>query len=119
MSDFKQLDQEVDNSILTGTALEAFDKFYADDVVMVEGDGKTFEGKAVNRKREEEFFGSVEQFHGAEILAKAYGDNVSFAEWVYDVTFKGGQRVKMEQVAVRHWKNGKIVKERFYYFGAH
>jgi hypothetical protein len=31
------------------------------------------------------------------------------------VTFKGGQRMKLEQVAVRRWKDGKIVKERFYY----
>ena len=41
--------------------------------------------------------------------------DVSFSEWEMDVTFKGGHRVKMSQVAVRHWKNGKIVHERFFY----
>jgi hypothetical protein len=41
--------------------------------------------------------------------------NVSFSEWEYDLTFKGGQRIKLSQVAVRRWKNGKIVNERFYY----
>jgi len=119
MSDWKQFDEELDQAILTGKALEAFEKFYADDVVMVEGTGETFEGKDVNRRREEEFFGSVEEFHGASIGAKGFGDNVSLAEWVFDVTFKGGSRVKMEQAVVRTWKDGKVVRERFYYHGAH
>ncbi len=119
MSDWKQLDEELDQSILTGKALEAFEKFYADDVVMIEGGGETFEGKDANRKREEEFFGSVAEFHGASIGAKGYGDSVSLAEWVFDVTFKEAGRVKMEQVVVRTWQDGKVVRERFYYHGAH
>jgi hypothetical protein len=32
-----------------------------------------------------------------------------------DVTLKGAGRIKMNQVAVRRWKNGKIVHERFYH----
>lgn len=119
MSDFKQLDAELDQAILSGKALEAFEKFYADDVVMIEGSGEKFEGKQVNRKREEEFFASVEAFHGASVGAKGFGDNVSLAEWVFDVTFKGAGRVKMEQVVVRTWKDGQVVRERFYYHGEH
>lgn len=35
--------------------------------------------------------------------------------WV-DVTFKGAPGpMKFEEVAVQHWKDGKIVRERFYY----
>ena len=117
MSDWKDLDKEIDNSLLTGKALEAFEKLYADDVKMQEGSAEPFVGKDVNRKRELEFFNSVETFHGAELRAKGYDDEkqVSLGEWRYDITFKGGQRVKMEQVAVRRWKDGKVVFERFYY----
>jgi hypothetical protein len=117
MSDWKTLDAEVDNAILTGKAMDAFEKFYSDDVKMQEGSGEPFVGKDVNRKRELEFFGSVQEFHGAEVLAKGYDDakQVSLGEWLYDVTFKGGKRVKMEQVATRHWKDGKVVFERFFY----
>jgi SnoaL-like domain len=32
-----------------------------------------------------------------------------------DVTFKGGGRVKMEQVTGRVWNDEKVVSERFYY----
>jgi ketosteroid isomerase-like protein len=119
MDNWKQLDNKLDEAILNGKALEAFEKLYADDVVMIEGSGETFKGKGVNRKREEEFFDSVEEFHGASIGAKGFGDDSSLAEWVMDVTFKGGKRVKMEQSVVRTWKNGKVVRERFYYHGAH
>ncbi len=38
-----------------------------------------------------------------------------FVEVEMDVTFKGGNRVKMEQVAVQQWENDQIVHERFYY----
>ncbi len=117
MSDWKQLDAEIDNAVLTGKALEAFENHYADDVQMQEGSAEPFVGKDVNRKREQEFFASVEAFHGAELRAKGYDDDkqVSLGEWMYDLTFRGGSRVKMEQVAVRRWKDGKVVFERFFY----
>ena len=119
MTDFKQLDLAVDQAILSGQALDAFEKYYADGVVMRENDGEPFVGKDVNRKREQEFFGSVEAFHGAEVVSKGFGDNVSLTEWMFDLTFKGGQRTKMEQVGIRRWKDGQIVSERVYYKGQH
>ena len=64
---------------------------------------------------EEEFFSSVEAFNGGSVKASAVNGDVTFSEWEYDLTFKGGKRVKMNQVAVRRWKNGKIASERFYY----
>ena len=72
MSDWKQLDAEVDNALLTGTAMEAFEKYYADDVKMQEGTGEITEGKDANRQREIEFFGSVEAFHGGEGPRKGF-----------------------------------------------
>jgi hypothetical protein len=32
-----------------------------------------------------------------------------------DLTFKGGNRMAMEQTAIQTWQNGQIVHERFYY----
>lgn len=117
MSDWKQFDDEIDNAILTGKAMDAFEKFYADDVKMQEGSSEPTVGKDANRKREMEFFNSVEDFHGAEALAKGFDDDkqTSLSEWIYDVTFKDGNRVKLEQVAVRHWKDGKVAFERFFF----
>ncbi|MCA9704244.1 MAG: nuclear transport factor 2 family protein [Myxococcales bacterium] len=117
MTNIAQLDAELNDMIRQGKALEAFEQFYADDVVMMEND-QAFEGKEVNRKREQEFFGNIAEVHAAGIGASAVQGDTSFCEQFFDATFKDGSRIKMEEVAVRTWKDGKIVKERFYYKGA-
>jgi ketosteroid isomerase-like protein len=114
MSDVARLDAELNDMIRAGKALEAFEKFYAEDVVMMEND-QAFEGKEGNRKREQAFFGSIEQVHDAGIGATAVGDDVSFCQQWLDATYKDGRRLRLDEVSVRTWKNGKIVKERFYY----
>ena len=110
-----QRDQHLNELILGGKALEGFDLYYADDVEMQENAEAPRKGKAVNREFEVGFFSSIEAFHGAQILASAVQGDVSFSEWLMEITFKGGHRVKLEQVAVRRWKDGKIASERFYY----
>ncbi|MEM8964438.1 MAG: nuclear transport factor 2 family protein [Acidobacteriota bacterium] len=112
--ELEQLEDRINGMILQGQILEAFDEFYADHCVMQEPHG-THEGKATNRKREEEWLASVKEFHGGEVKAVAIGDGVTLSEWWMDVTFQDGNRVNLEQVAVRRWEHGKIVHERFYY----
>ena len=114
MSDVATLDKQLNEQILAGDILGAFDKYYADSVVMTEPNG-TREGKAANREYEEKFVNSLEQVHGVELKTSAVDGNRSLSEWVMDVTFKDGNRVKMEQVAAREWKDGQVVFERFYY----
>ena len=59
----------------------------------------------------------MEVFHNLEI--KAISEDIDkgkvFVEVSMDITFKGGNRVNMEQVAVQQWEQGQIVHERFYY----
>ena len=114
-SDHAILDQELNNLILTGKALDGFDKFYADDVVMQENNEEPRAGKAVNRKFEEEFFASIETWNEGRIEGYAFNDDTSFSQWYMDITFKNGYQYKATQVAVRKWKDGKIVHERFFY----
>ena len=111
----QELDKQLNDDVLSGKAMEAFEKYYADDVVMQENSDEPRRGKDANRKVEEEFFASVEKWNGGSVLSSAVNGDVSFSEWEYDITFKGGTRVKMNQVAVRRWKNGQIASERFYY----
>jgi ketosteroid isomerase-like protein len=111
----QELDKQLNDDVLSGKIMEAFEKYYADDVVMQENSEEPRKGKAENRKAEEQFMASVETFHSAKVTASAVNGDVSFSEWEMEITFKGGKRVKMEQVAVRHWKNGKIANERFFY----
>jgi len=111
----QELDQALNQQILSGDIMGAFDKYYAEDVVMQENSAEPFVGKAFNRDREQQFVNSIAEFHGAAVLSSAVNGNTSFSEWEMDVTFQGGFRMKLAQVAVRTWKDGQIVRERFYY----
>jgi len=116
MADLASLEKELNKMILEGKAMDAFEKFYAEDCTMQEPTGDPARvGKAACRKAEEEFYGNIDQFHGAKLLSSAIGDGVTFSEWVYDFQMKGQPRVKMQEVARRVWKNGKVVNEHFYY----
>lgn len=113
--DIASLNTELNQMISQGQILDAFERFYADDVVMQENTQAPFEGKDACRRHEVEFLDSVETFHGAQLGSTAAGDGVSFSEWVFDVTFKGAERTQLTQVSVRRWNDGHVVHERFYY----
>lgn len=108
---------DVYNHIQNGTALDAFEKYYADDVVMVLEDGTEVKGKDANRDRENEFFAGVESFNGAGvtgITSNEEEETTAVESWM-DITFKGADGpMKIEQVATQQWEDGKIVRERFY-----
>jgi hypothetical protein len=115
MHDTAALNKKLDDAILAGKAMEAFEELYDEGVVMQENAEPVTQGKAANRAREIEFFKSVEAFHGMKILAQAAHGDVSFSESEADITFKGAGRITMSQVAVRRWANGKLVHERFFH----
>lgn len=109
--------KELNDMILQGKMMEAFEKFYADEVVMQENSEEPRVGKDVNREFEKKFMENIEKFHGANVNSVAFSDNgeTAMSQWDMDVTFKGTQRKKTSQVAVQKWKDGKIVNERFFY----
>ena len=112
--DTTALESHLNRMILSGQGLDAFEKYYAEDVVMQEGNAAPREGKDVNREYERQFFASIAEFHGAELHGSAVNGDRSYSEWTFDVTLKNGTRVTSTQVAARIWENGQITSERFY-----
>lgn len=111
----EQLNSQLNEMIMAGQALDAFERFYAEDCVMQENLNSPCVGKTANREREQEFFGAIAEFHGAELHSTAASGAVSYAEMSFDATYNDGSRRKMTEVAVRQWKDGQVVHERFYY----
>ncbi len=107
--------KDLNQMILEGKMLDAFEKHYADDVVMQEINMEPTVGKDANREREKKWLDGITDFRGAEVKNVAVGDNVSMVEWFMDYSHKEYGDVKMAQVAVQNWKDGKIVKEVFYH----
>ena len=110
--------KDIYNMVNSGQLMEAFEKYYHDDVVMVEASGEKREGKDANRKAEQDFLASVQEFHGAGVTATMSNeeDAVTSVEAWMEVTFKGAPGpIKMEQTTVQRWKGDQIIHERFYY----
>ena len=59
MSDLLEKIHDLNDMILQGKALEAFDKYYHEDIVMQENDHPPIAVKVSNRLSEEDFFGSI------------------------------------------------------------
>ncbi|MBD0337061.1 MAG: nuclear transport factor 2 family protein [Cyanobacteria bacterium Co-bin13] len=114
-TDLRAAFEDIKELFLQGKALEAFDKYYADTVVMQENEAPATIGKAENRQREEEFFGKVTELRGIEFKGVAFGDDLVISEWYYDYTHADWGDRRYHQVSVQRWQNGKVVHERFYY----
>ena len=114
MSEIAALENQLNQLILEGQALAAYERFYAEDIVMQENTAPPVVGKARNREREQAFFGSIAEAN-IHLLGSAVGDGGSYSEWIYELSFRDGRRVCMTEVSARRWKDGLVVHERFYY----
>jgi hypothetical protein len=115
MTTIHTLINELNQMVLQGRPLDAFEKFYAEDVIMQENDLAPTIGKSANREREEKFFSSLIDFRSAKVLDLAVGDNLTMVTWRYDYTHKDWGIRNYTQVSVQHWRGNQIIKEQFFY----
>lgn len=113
--DLKAAFEDIKDLVFQGKAMEAFEKYYGDDVVMQENETPATVGKDANRERELDFFSKVTEFRGIQLKQVAFGDNVIISEWALDYTHAEWGDRTYDQVSVQVWKDGKVVHERFYY----
>lgn len=107
---------ELNNMILQGQILEAFDKFYAEDVTMQENEEAPTVGKAANRINEEAFAGNITEFRGAAVKNVIVSDDLTVVEWDFDFTHAEWGVRNYTQIAVQRWNaEGQIINEKFYY----
>ena len=103
--------------LANGKIMEAFDKYYHQDVVMIESTGETRKGKATNREFQQKFMEGIKEFHGMGVRCITSNENekITCVESWMDATMQDGNRMKMEEVAIQHWLGDQIIHERFYY----
>ena len=112
--------KDIHDMLANGKILEAFDKYYHNDVEVVEATGESRKGKDLNRKFQEEFMSMVKEVHstGAKSIASDEKKAITMVESWMDVTYKDGRRKISEEVAVQKWEGDQIIHERFYYNGS-
>ncbi|SNS78205.1 SnoaL-like domain-containing protein [Ekhidna lutea] len=115
MKNLQEKINDLNDLVLQGKALDAFEKYYADDVVMQENEAAPTLGKSANRKREIEFLNNITDFRSAIPAKITVGENTTMVEWHYDYTHKEWGVRKYSQISVQEWENEKIIREKFYY----
>jgi hypothetical protein len=106
---------DLNSLVLQGKLMDAFEKYYHEDIIMQENELEPTIGKATNRQRELEFLSKVIDFRGARPLKVTAGQDCTMVEWHYDYTHSEWGEKNYTQVSVQEWKDGQIIKEKFYY----
>lgn len=104
-----------------GLNLDAIAKFYSPDIVSVEAAGSAempaeIQGiDAVTAKNK--WWLENNNVHSAQANGPFIGDGDQFAvQYIYEMTFKpSGQRKSLTEMALYTVRNGKIVREQFFY----
>ncbi|MEP1032514.1 SnoaL-like domain-containing protein [Ekhidna sp.] len=115
MSKLFQKINDLNDLVMQGEVMKAFETYYHNDVIMQENDLNPTQGKDANRKREEEFLNNIIEFRAAKPLKVTVGESISMVEWHYDYTHKEWGDRNYTQISVQEWKNGQIISEKFYY----
>ncbi len=98
---------------------EIQEELFSQDAVSIEpphSQGlQTVQGLDAIKKKGEEFNQMVEEMHGGWTGEPIVGGNYIAVSMGMDVTMKGAGRMKMDEIALYEVKDGKIVKEQFFY----
>jgi len=98
---------------------QAQEELYAEDAISIEPVGaqgpQSVKGLNEIIKKGEEFRNSIEEAHSVSASEPIVAGNHFAITITVDATFKGMGRMTMEEVAVYEVKDGKVVKEQFFY----
>ncbi|MBD2112711.1 MULTISPECIES: hypothetical protein [Cyanophyceae] len=111
------------SNLQTSVVLE---KYYAENIVMIEGDGTVTSGKEACRQGREVFFRDMlVEFRQSRLISQDVAvsadqdyDFVVVSNWYNDFTVKVGDQLienKSNQLSIGFWKDGLVVKESYNY----
>ncbi|MGH2552597.1 MAG: SnoaL-like domain-containing protein [Chitinophagaceae bacterium] len=103
----------------TGQWDKVQEELFAGNAVSIEPPGsqglQTAEGMDAIREKGKKFGEMVEEMHGGYTTAPVVGGRFFSVAMGIDCTMKGMGRMKMDEIALYEVKDGKIVREQFFY----
>jgi len=103
----------------TGQFDKIQEELYSEDAESIEPPGaqglKSVKGKAAIKQKGKEFGEAIEEMHGGYTTAPVVGGDFFSVGMGMDCTMKGMGRLNLQEVAVYEVKNGKIIKEQFFF----
>jgi ketosteroid isomerase-like protein len=98
---------------------EVQQELFSDDAESIEPANspglQTVKGKDAIKKKGDDFNNMIEEVHGGYTGQPIVAGNYIALAMGFDATMKGMGRQKMDEIAVYEVKDGKIVKEQFFY----
>jgi hypothetical protein len=114
--------QEVANRLVelcrSGQYGQAQDELYAQDVESIESPSAPVpyvKGYDAVKQKDREFNNMVEEVYGGSVSEPMVAGNFFTLTMSMDVKFKGQERMNMEEVCVYEVRDGKVVKEQFFF----
>ena len=99
--------------------MEAQEELFSDDAESIEPPGsqglQSVKGKDAIKKKGDQFNEMIEEVHGGYSGEPIVAGNYIALAMGIDATYKGMGRQKMDEIAVYEVRDGKVVKEQFFY----
>jgi hypothetical protein len=102
----------------TGQYEQAQEELYSEDAVCIEplnSRMQSVKGLEEIKKKGRDFQGMVEEIHNSTVTGPVVVGNHFAIGFMLDLTLKGVGRQRMEELAVYEVKDGKVVKEQFFF----
>lgn len=118
--------EEINHLVVTFQTSVALEKYCAEDIVMIEGDGTITTGKEACRQGRAVFFDEMlVEFRESRLISQDVAvsadqnyDFVVVSNWYNDFTIRYGDQFidnQSNQLSIGYWKDGLVVRESYNY----
>ena len=107
--------EELIELVQRGEFLEAIEKFYAPEASMQENTQPPRLGLPALLDGERKALARFKILHAHRAESYLVDGNRTAINWIFEITEQSGKRYLLDEIAYQEWKDGKIVRERFYY----
>jgi ketosteroid isomerase-like protein len=94
---------------------QVYEQFYDENVVVQENLQSPRVGRELSIERQKLMNANIKEVHDFKIVTVLADGDRSMVEMHLDATTQDGYRLKIEEVGLQTWKDGKIISERYFY----
>ncbi|WPG35225.1 nuclear transport factor 2 family protein [Variovorax sp. EBFNA2] len=98
-----------------GAHAQVIEDFYAEDATMRENQAEPRRGRSTLVSQESAVLARTESVVSTCVRpVLVNGDHIAI-HWIFEFAFKGGGRMRMEEIAWQRWDGERIAEEQFFY----
>ncbi|MDQ0080348.1 ketosteroid isomerase-like protein [Variovorax boronicumulans] len=98
-----------------GAHAKAIEDYYTEDATMRENQAEPRRGRSTLVAQESAVLDRTESVVSTCVRpVLVNGDHVAI-HWIFEFTFKGGNKMRMEEIAWQRWEGERIAEEQFFY----